>query len=459
MFNTNQLYSRAGGGGGRSHSSSHSSSSHHSSSHSSNHSGRSSGTISGQAILIIFGSVIGILVLAAILTSIRRKTNNQRGNGNKNKSDSNKPIITTEFMNANPGFNKEQFKSKVKIAFLSIQEAWSQQNLSKVRNWISDGIYQRFNLQFEMMKQLEQKNLISNVTIQQIKFVKAYVESNFSVITIEIHFKMDDKFISEKMKHLNENYTGEEAMEYWTFIKKSGAIDKDLYSNNSCPNCGNELNKDGGEVSKCPSCSTVTYLGDYDWVLSEITQEDDYEYDNEIDEDEINKLTELKKEEEFCIQNMEDKASNAFVHYLFASAWNESSHFKRFATDKVIDEINSEKDEPYIYNRIYLNSVTYSECTFDEDTHHLNFIVVYSAQKVQLKNNDVKEIDEDVETYWGGLTLSRKAGVKTKSRLWSHECPNCGAPYNDSTSSSCSYCNAKINSPTLDWVVTSAHKQ
>lgn len=456
---SNQLsYSRAGGGGGKNHSSSsHSSSSHHSSSHSSSHSRGGSGSLSGKEVVIIFGSVIGFLVLAAVFKGGRGSNRQQQNNSHK-KQNNNQPVITPEFMAANPGFNKEEFKGKVKIAFMAIQDAWMQQNLSKVRNWISDGVYQRFNLQFEMMKQLGQKNLLSNISIQQITFIKTQVESTYSTLTVSVKFKLDDKFISEKMPKLNESYSGDEALEYWTFVKKSGPINKDLYHDNSCPNCGNELNKDGGEVSKCPSCSTVTYLGDYDWVLSEITQEDDYEDDTDFDAND-KKLEALRKEEEFCIQNMEDKASNAFVHYLFASAWNKSSHFKRFAIDEVIAKLDTENDEPYIYNRVYLNRVTYSEYTFEGNTHHLNFTVVYSSQRVQLKNYKVKELDDDIETRWGSLTLSRNVGAKSKSKLWSHECANCGAPYTDTTSSTCSYCNAKINSTSQDWVVTAAFKE
>lgn len=457
-------YSRAGGGGGKkssssshsSHSSSHSSSSHHSSSSYSR--SKSSGSLSGKEVLYIFGGIVGFLIVAAVFQrGSKNKSNQQQNNNTSKKPKNNQAVINPEFMSANPGFDKQAFKTKVKTAFLAIQDAWSQQNLSKVRNWISDGIYQRFNMQFVMMKQLDQKNFISNISINQITFIKAYVEGNYSIITVAIDFKMDDKFVSEKMKQLNQTYLGDEATEYWTFVKKSGAVEKDLYNNNSCPNCGNDLNKGGGEISKCPNCGTVTYLGDYDWVLSEITQEDNYIEDAQAN-DKKDLLKELRTEEEICVQNMEDKASNAFVHYLFAKAWNKSSHFDRFATDDVIQKIKTEKDEPFIYNRVYLNRVTFTNYQLQENKHHLKFDVVYSSQRVQLSNDKVKELDNDVETQNATLTLSREAGNKiSKSKLWSHECPNCGAPYTDSTSSKCSYCNEKINTTQFDWVVTDAH--
>lgn len=471
LLSNHLSYSRAGGGGGKKSSDDESSSSSSSSSRDddddddySSSSSRSSSSSSGKGPDLpgwAYAAIIGGFIIYYLIDT-RRKKVAQKANAaqprknNIQKSNSNKPVIDEIFMKANPGFDKQAFKTKVKTAFISIQDAWSQQNLSKVRNWISDGIYQRFNMQFEMMKQLEQKNFITNISINQITFVKAYVEGSYSIVTVAVDFKMDDQFISEKMKQLNQKFLGDEAIEYWTFVKKSGAIEKDLYQNNSCPNCGNELNKNGGEISKCPSCGTITYLGDYDWVLSEITQEDDYNEDAQG----INKnnlLIDLRTEEELCVQNMEDKASNAFVHYLFAKAWNKSSHFERFATDEVVQKIKQEKDEPFIYNRVYLNRVTFSNYNSTENKHHLKFDVVYSSQRVQLNNDKVKELDSDIVTHKASLTLSRQGGQKiSKSKLWSHECPSCAAPYTDSTSSKCGYCNEKINTTQFDWVVTEA---
>ncbi|MCD6018343.1 MAG: hypothetical protein K0S53_1464 [Bacteroidetes bacterium] len=460
LIYSTQAFSRAGGGGGgsshssssSSHSSSHSSSSHRSSGH---------GTQAPPWVVkIVVGIVICVVLffIIVITKAIIYSKKHPELSENKSRKQNSGPVITEAFTKANPGFDKDAFKTKVKTAFLAIQNAWQEQDLSKVRNWISDGVYQRFCLQFDMMKQLGQTNRLSNISITKTEFVKAAIEGNYSILTVAIYFKMNDQFISEKLPELNENYIAEHAMEYWTFIKKSGAIDKNLYSDNSCPNCGNELNKNGGEVSKCPSCETITYLGDYDWVLSEITQEDDYEDDIDYDPNEEHLLT-LRNNEDVCTQTMEDKAANAFIHYLFASAWNKPEYFNRFGTDEVVAELQKESDEPYIYNRMYVNRVTFSDCVFEKQMYHMNFTVVYTSQRVRLANNKVKKLDDDIETRWGEITLSRKEGkAHTKSKLWSYECSHCGAPHKDSTSTSCSYCNQKINTPEFDWIVTSINK-
>ncbi|HET6245482.1 MAG: TIM44-like domain-containing protein [Bacteroidetes bacterium] len=452
------LYARAGGGGGGDSSSGSSSSGSSSSSYSSSSSSNSSGNTVDAPPWVVKGVIgfVSCFVIFILFNVIRELIYSKRkpGQSPSKRKDNNQAVFDNVFLSANPGFDKTVFKTKVKTAFMAIQKAWEEQDLSLVRNWISDGVYQRFCLQFDMMKHLGQKNILSNISITKIHFIKASLESSYSIITVAIYFKMDDRFISEKLPELTKNYTGEAAMEYWTFVKKSGAVLNDLYSSSSCPNCGDELSKTGGQISKCPSCSTVTYLGDYDWVLSEITQEADYSEDTSLCiEDE--KLETLRTEEEFCIQNMEDKASNAFVHYLFASAWNKTLHFKRFATDEVISKIEKEKDEPYIFNRMYINRVTCSNYNCTEDTHNLIFVIVYSAQKVMHKDNKIKKLNRDVESFRTAITLSRKIGkASSKSKLWSHECSNCGSPYGDSINSQCDYCKEKINSTKHDWIVT-----
>lgn len=462
VFSSNEINARAGGGGGKKSSSSRSSSSSSSYRSSSSSSYRSTGSGGSFSPLAIVGIivVIGAALLIKYLVNKNKTSTSGMQSGTAGSSfiapeNDNMPVVGEAFLAANPGFSKDEFKGKVKIAFMAIQDAWMQQNLSKVRKWISDGVYQRFNLQFEMMKKLEQVNKLSNIDISQIQYLKAYTEGNFSIVTVAISFSMDDEFISQKMKGLNEKFEGDHATEVWTFVKKSGKVEKDLYSTNNCPNCGNNLGDDGGEASRCPSCKTVTYLGDYDWVLSEITQEEDFDTDNNtlpVDDT----LLELMNKESICVQNMEDKAANAFVHYLFARAWNDTKPFNRFATDEALAALKSSFQEPFVFNRVYVNRVTCQGFTTDANLNNFHFSIKYSGQKVKLVGSDVKLIDQEIDSYTCSLILSKKTGAElSKAKLWSHDCGECGAPYADTSSANCTYCGAKVNSTDKDWVVTS----
>src|SRR6202012_6309143 len=87
----------------------------------------------------------------------------------------------------------------------------------------------------------------------------------------------DDSFVSRKYPQFNETYDSDTDVEYWTFIKRTdSANEKNLYDNNNCPNCGAPFEVKMGEISRCSNCNTLTNSAAYDWVLSEITQRQEY---------------------------------------------------------------------------------------------------------------------------------------------------------------------------------------
>ncbi|MEO8761138.1 MAG: TIM44-like domain-containing protein, partial [Bacteroidia bacterium] len=130
-------------------------------------------------------------------------------------------------------------KQKIQNSFLSIQDAWQKKDLKGVRNWVSDGVYQRFNAQFEMMNKLQQTNKLTNIRVDGIKLANTVLDGHYHTADVAIGFTMDDEFLSDKYPSFNQKFRGESAMEYWTFIKRNDAkAGKNLYDNNNCPNCG-----------------------------------------------------------------------------------------------------------------------------------------------------------------------------------------------------------------------------
>jgi len=448
LFFAVHAYSRAGGGGG------HHSSSGGGHSSSSMHSYGSSGSYGGGGNIGMFGVIVILIVVIIVFVVIFVLVRKFGGNVS---SGSHTPETPADLTELGPDFNKELFLQKVGIAFPAIQDAWMNKDLSKVRRWITDGVYQRFHAQFIMMKLLEQENKLSNIQINGMEIVEVETQGTYNTLTVSIQFTMDDEFRSRKHPEFDESFSGDTATEYWTFIRKVGVPEKDLYSSNSCPKCGYELNKDGGEVSKCPSCSSITYLGDYDWVLCEIAQEDDYQANPYAFTAEEASLAPLYESEGgFCNKLMEDKASNAVMQYFVSLTTHDLKYLRRFMDDGVIEkmESRSKTEAPFIFNRLFLNNVDLTGYTQTEGRNILSFDISYSAMRLAETKNGLNKIDNEAEKFDLHLVLSKKAGVITKNKLWSFECACCGAPYTDTTDTNCTYCSAKINSADTDWVVT-----
>lgn len=347
---------------------------------------------------------------------------------------------------------------KIKSSFMGIQDAWQAKDLKKVRKWISDGVYQRFNGQFAMMNKLSQVNKLSNIKIDGIRIARTGTDNGYKTADVAINFTMDDEFISDKYPSFNQKFRGESATEYWTFIKKEDAkTDKNLYDSNNCPNCGAPFDTSLGEISRCGACGTLTNNASYDWVLSEITQEDDYSDSDMFSKaDELHELT--KNDKLFSVQRIEDVASNVFMQVMQVLSGEPEKKLTRFATKEVAAGILQErtKGDGYIFDRLYLNDVELTNFYKDETKLHLVFSLKATYQRVKA-GQKLTLLDSDMVSKYYTMVLSKNLkSLQTaeKETVYSYECPGCGAPYTDTTSENCSYCGALVLDFDHNWILT-----
>ena len=409
--------------------------------------------------VIAAGIIVGGFIIVSIYTkrTVKQKTIfNQLPTGEP----VNRVKGFDKFIRNNPDFDEESFKNNVKTAFLDIQDAWQNQDLSRVRKFISDGVFQRFNTQFKMMKLLQQTNKIENIKIKNIYIDKVESDGLYDLVHTAVHASISDHFISRLDSSLNSG-GNEEFVEYWSFLKKRGKKRKDIYNSDSCPNCGSPLPEDMGEVSRCESCGTLTNSGEYDWVLSEITQADDYISahpklaKSENLTEKIRKI--INENDDFAVQLVEDKASNGYLQILTAVACKDPSIMRRFVSDKVFNDINiDETGLITAYNRIYLNDVFLVGVSEESNKNILHIAVKSSYQRIEIDNNNkIRKIDGAVVSRTEVVFMSRdKNAAESKGSLYAHSCPNCGAPVENSLSINCSYCGSIMNSTSTEWIIT-----
>ena len=364
-----------------------------------------------------------------------------------------------KFIKRNPGFDEIVFMDNVRSAFTKIQTAWESQNLSEVRKFISDGVYQRFTTQFRMMELLEQTNRIDKLDIKNVYIDKIESDGSYDIIHTAVHASMRDRFESKLDPSLNSG-GDEEFVEYWSFLKKRGTERVDIYSSDSCPNCGAPLPEDMGEVSRCASCGTLTNSGEYDWVLSEITQADDYisvhpKFSASAGlTEKVRKL--IDEDDDFAVQLLEDKAGNGYLQILSARALGEPSMMRRFVSDNVFDKVEMpEEGERISYNRIYLNDVYLLGVSESDNKNVLHIGVKSTYQRVSIKDGRVQKIDQALISRTEVVMMSRdKNASVSKGSLYAHCCPSCGAPVEDSLKMNCDYCGSAYNSTSSEWIIT-----
>jgi hypothetical protein len=364
------------------------------------------------------------------------------------------------FTAANPDFNMKDFTEKVHTAFIDIQTAWGKGSIGRSRRYISDGVYQRFATQLEMMKKLKQHDQISDIKVDKIFIADIDNDGEYDILHTAVTAGMKDAFISETDPTLNSPGGFERFTEYWSFMRKRSGIKKDMYHTFNCPSCSAPLPDTLSDSGKCPFCSTMLNNAEFDWVLSEITQPEDFsesELEEWKDDDVESGIQHLVSEnEDFSVQLVEDKASNGYLQIAAARAFNEPERVRRFVTDDAFEKITASiSKQRFVYNRIYLCDVVLVNVEENEKRDILSIGVKCGYQRAVINGGRAELLDPEILFKLELLVLEREKGAKlSKGSVYAHNCPACGAPITDSLDVKCGYCSVKLNSPSHEWIIT-----
>ena len=407
--------------------------------------------------------ILGIVIFLYISANKKQKKNKSAfrdfpGQNQGGQAASNDVSGYSSFIKTNPDFNEQEFLNKVNTAFMGIQKAWADKNISKARRYITDGVNQRFLTQIEMMGILKQTNIISEIQIDNIWIDKVESDGEFDIIHTGVSAYANDIFKSELSRSLNTDVS-EDFVEYWSFIRKKTSKNKDLYGSVECPNCKAPLDGKNSDVVKCTFCGTLLNNGDYDWILSEITQANDYAASRSSRRKLDHVASEIANrafENESSVQLLEDKASNAYLQIISAISTKSTDKIKRFVSDSYADKLNSlEINDIIAYNRLFLNDVSLIGAGKTESDNLLYISIRSSYQRIKvLEKNRISKIDPFVVSKTEVLIFKKAInGGKSKGSLYAGSCPACGGAVENELATKCSYCGTAYNRGSKDWVV------
>ncbi|MDD2385718.1 MAG: TIM44-like domain-containing protein [Bacteroidales bacterium] len=412
--------------------------------------------------IVVIGLLIGVFVYSKLKKrgSILNKVQTSQIPSKKNEK------ALASFKLLHPNFDENQFHNKVKTAFTDIQNAWAAKDINRVRRFITDGMYQRVNTQFKMMNILEQRNEIEKLTIKSTVIDKIESDGLYDIIHVAVFASIKDKFISDKYTNLS-TATFEEFVEYWSFIRKISAKGTDMYSTYNCPNCGGDLSGANlSDVSKCPYCGTFTNSGEFDWVLAEITQADDYATTNHLhnlSDTLANKIEDiLDTDEDFSVQLIEDKASNGYLQIQTARVMKNPKITRRFVSDEYYNKLENllKSEEHFVYNRIFINDVTLIGALQNENKNILALAIKSSFQRVKIIDGKAQLLDFTITSKNEVLMMSKDiASGENKGSVYAQQCPSCGGIISDTTDINCPYCGNLLNSTKNEWIITDIMSQ
>ena len=174
-----------------------------------------------------------------------------------------KEITSEEANSVIPNFNMEEFKTKSYEIFIDVQKAWMYFEYDKLKEILSDELYNTYLMDLDALKVKNQRNVMADFENISIKLIGVKKENNQYIATILLNTKFYD-YIEDKSGRVVRGNSHNKVNNIYilTFVKSVNEI-----KNNTCPKCGADVS--GNVTGICDYCKTKITFNEYDWVMSE----------------------------------------------------------------------------------------------------------------------------------------------------------------------------------------------
>lgn len=225
-----------------------------------------------------FGLAIGIVIVVIIIIVFSKK---KAGQLNKSTGGSSLSVIPADntrriidaLLPIDPYFNADKFIAWTKEVFITLQEAWTARDWSKIRPFEKEELYAQHQKQLQEYINNGTINVIERINVGQTYLQFYQRDPNYEIMKVYMQVRMNDYVIDEKTRAVVKgNANTEYHMAYLlTFIRKTGVKTDPVKSNAStvsCPFCGAPVSITS--AGKCEYCDHIITTGEHDWVLSNL---------------------------------------------------------------------------------------------------------------------------------------------------------------------------------------------
>jgi hypothetical protein len=362
-----------------------------------------------------------------------------------------------------PAFDPGAFCNRVGNGFIKLQQAWCEQNLQAVRPFISDAVHERFSLQFAEQRAEGYRDYMDRIGIDNMVINDATSDEIYDEVSLAITAHAADFKISlVDGSPIHGRAPVEPFVEIWTFLRRRGAATltgKPGLMEGNCPNCGAaiELN----ESANCKNCGALLRSGQYDWVLSEITQASEWNPGRHAMVPGLNELR--QRDPDLNVQALEDRASVIF--------WRKAAADRIGKIDPMVKVTSPTYAAAYaarLQPSVGRPRTCFGKCAVGA-VDVIGFIAAggpslveraligirWSGVRMIFGPGGQAQVAGDNLPHHTLFVLMRQAAAKTDvaKGVASAHCPNCGAPESGGTSGACEFCGTALNDGSTGWVL------
>ncbi len=143
-----------------------------------------------MAVTYLILLLLGAWITYRVVTGSKRRAaekEKQVEQTRQNARKANETFVIQRILPNDPSFSLEHFLNVVNHTATIIQEAWSNGDMNKTRNYISSGIYNRFRLQLKMMMEQEKvKNIVRDYQVLNIQLIHEEITGDYYALHLKI---------------------------------------------------------------------------------------------------------------------------------------------------------------------------------------------------------------------------------------------------------------------------------
>lgn len=229
-------------------------------------SGRSSGDIdSAIAVLLVFG--IAIVIMIAFTVSMAKMMSRTFGSVAKtvqhysNKYDK---LTIEEANTVIPNFDIEEFNFTAYQIFYDVQMAWMNFDYDKLKELLTDELYNNYVMQLDALKLKNHKN-----TMKGFELIESYIfslkeENDRYIAEVCLNVRFIDYVENIKTGMILRGTPNRKLNNVYklTFIRTK----EETNNINQCPQCGAPV--EGNSTGVCEYCNSKLINDNYNWVMS-----------------------------------------------------------------------------------------------------------------------------------------------------------------------------------------------
>ena len=213
-------------------------------------------------ILITMGMFWGIPILLVVLSTKNSKIRRQRKE--QEIKELFKPMNQEVVNQIIPNFNIEEFNFKAYQIFYDVQMAWMNFEYDKLKELLTDELYNNYVMQLDALKLKNHKNTMKEFELIEICLNNLKEENDRYIAEVYLNVKFYDYVENIKTRMILRGTPNRKLNNIYklTFIRT-----KDETNNvNECPQCGAPVH--GNSNGICEYCKSKLVNDNYDWIMS-----------------------------------------------------------------------------------------------------------------------------------------------------------------------------------------------